>query len=147
MSQIPHDSTPPPSAAEQRQRERKRRRRELFFAAAGFLVALILISVQLDQYRSGGGTAFVILFNINVVILAGVLIVVLRNGIKLALERRRRVMGSRLRTRLVLAFVGLALFPCLLMFLVTTKYVQLSTDFWFKIQMEASMETALDVAR
>lgn len=146
--QTPQDPIPQqPSAAEQRLRERKRRRRELLFAAAGFLVVLILISVQLDQYRSGGGTAFVILFNINVVILAGILIVVLRNGIKLALERRRRVMGSRLRTRLVLAFVGLALFPCLLMLLVATKYVQLSMDFWFKIQMEASMETALDVAR
>ena len=87
------------------------------------------------------------MFNVNFVLLLGILFVVLRNGIKLVLERRRKVLGSRLRTRLVLAFVGFSLLPCLLMFLVTTKYVQLSMDFWFKDQVETSMESALDVAR
>ena len=150
MSQHPDQDDslqPAPSGTKKRMPEHKRRRRELILAAVGFLVVLVLITVQLEQYRTGGGTAFVVLFNINMVILAGILVVVLRNGLKLLLERRRRTIGSRLRTRLVLAFVALALLPCLLMFLVTTKYVQLSMDFWFKIQMETSMETALDVAR
>ncbi|MCV5942720.1 hypothetical protein OFN64_39195, partial [Escherichia coli] len=71
-----------------------------------------------------------VMFNLNFVLLAGILFVVLRNGFKLLLERRRNILGSRLRTRMVLSFVGFSLLPCLLMFFVTAKYVQLSMDFW-----------------
>ena len=134
------------SPVEQRQRERKRRRRELLFAALAFVVVLVLTSIQLGQFQSGDAL-FVFMFNVNFVLLIGILLVVVRNGFKLMLERRRRVLGSRLRTRLVLSFVGFSLLPCLLMFLITTKYVQLSMDFWFKDQVENSMDAALDVAR
>lgn len=133
------------SPAEQRQRERKRRRRELLFAAVAFILVLVLTSIQLDQFQSGDAL-FVFMFNVNFVLLIGILLVVLRNGLKLLLERRRRVLGSRLRTRLVLSFVVLSLLPCLLMFLITTKYVQLSMDFWFKDQVENSMDAALELA-
>ena len=143
----PPEQNPAPfvlSPEEQRQRERKRRRREMLIAAAAFLVVLVLTTVQLDQFKAGD-SLFVVMFNINFVLLLGILLVVLRNGFKLLLERRRSVLGSRLRTRLVLAFLGLSLLPCLLMFFVTAKYVQLSMDFWFKEQIETSMETAVDI--
>ncbi len=153
MSRPPVQDTPPKtteqqafSAAEQRLRDRKRRQQELIIAALAFIVVLVLTSVQLDQFRSGDAL-FVVMFNVNFVLLLGILLVVLRNGFKLLLERRRRALGSRLRTRLVLAMVALSLLPCSLMFLVTTKYVQLSMDFWFKDQVETSMESALDVGR
>ncbi|MDL2315788.1 HAMP domain-containing protein [Desulfovibrio sp. OttesenSCG-928-A18] len=133
------------SPEEQRKRSRKRRRRELFFAGLAFVFVLVLTSVQLGQLRAGEAI-FMVMFQVNFVLLAGVLLVVLRNGFKLLLERRRRIMGSRLRTRMVLSFVGFSLLPCLLMFFVTAKYVQLSMDFWFKEQVETSMETALDLA-
>lgn len=139
---LPYGTEIPP--AEQRQRDRKRRQREMIFAALAFIVVLVLTSLQLNQFKAGD-RLFVVVFNINFVLLLGILLVVLRNGFKLLLERRRRVLGSRLRTRLVLAFLGLSLLPCLLMFFVTTKYVQLSMDFWFKEQIETSMETAVDL--
>lgn len=135
----------PLTPAEQRQRDRKRRQREMFFAAVAFLVVLVLTTFQLDQFRSGDAL-FVVMFNVNFVLLIGILLVVIRNGFKLLLERRRKVLGSRLRTRLVLSFLALSLLPCLLMFLVTTKYVQLSMDFWFRDQVENSMESAMELA-
>lgn len=140
---LPPQGTATPAG--QRERER-RRRRELLLAAVAFLAVLVFTSVQISQLRAGD-RLFVIMFNVNFVLLVGILLVVLRNGFKLLAERRRRLLGSRLRTRLVLSFVGLSLAPCLLMFLVTTKYVQLSMDFWFKDQVETSMETALDLAK
>ncbi|MDR0339857.1 MAG: HAMP domain-containing protein [Desulfovibrio sp.] len=133
------------SPEEQRRRDRKRRQHEMLFAAAAFVVVLILTTLQLNQFRTGD-RAFMVLFNVNFVLLIGILLVVLRNGFKLLLERRRSVLGSRLRTRLVLAFLALSLLPCSLMFFVTTKYVQLSMDFWFKEQIETSMETAQELA-
>lgn len=141
-----HQQNPVRTPAEERSREKKRRRNEFLLAAFAFLFVLILTSIQINQLRAGDAL-FMAMFNINFVLLLGILFVVLRNGFKLLLERRRRVLGSRLRTRLVFAFVTLSLLPCLLMFLVTTKYVQLSMDFWFKDQMETSMDAALDVAR
>ena len=138
---------PEPSAlspAEQRDRERKRRRREMLFAALAFLIVLILTSFQLDEFRAVDAI-FVGVFQINFVLLVGIFLVVLRNGVKIVMERRRKVLGSRLRTRLVLAFVGFSLLPCLLMFFVTAKYVKLSMDVWFKDQIEMSMGAALSL--
>lgn len=141
-----HQQIPVRTPAEERHREKKRRRNEFLLAAFAFLLVLVLTSIQINQLRAGDAL-FMAMFNINFVLLLGILFVVLRNAFKLLLERRRKVLGSRLRTRLVFAFVALSLLPCLLMFLVTTKYVQLSMDFWFKDQMETSMDAALDVAR
>lgn len=132
------------SPPEQRERERKRRRREMFFAALAFSVVLLLTSFQLDEFRAVDAI-FVGVFQINFVLLIGIFLVVLRNGVKIVMERRRKVLGSRLRTRLVLAFVGFSLLPCLLMFFVTTKYVKLSMDVWFKDQIESSMGAALNL--
>jgi two-component system nitrogen regulation sensor histidine kinase NtrY len=76
-----------------------------------------------------------------------VLFVVARNGVKLVLERRRNVLGSRLRSRLVLAFIFLSLVPVALMFYVSAKFVQTSVDYWFKAQVEDSMEQSLEIGR
>lgn len=132
------------SAAEQREREHKRRRREMLFAALAFCIVLVLTSFQLDEFRAVDAI-FVGVFQINFVLLIGIFIVVLRNGVKIVMERRRKVLGSRLRARLVLAFVGFSLLPCLLMFFVTAKYVKLSMDVWFKDQIETSMDAALNL--
>ena len=134
----------PLSPAEQREREQKRRRREMLFAALAFCIVLVLTSFQLDEFRAVDAI-FVGVFQINFVLLVGIFIVVLRNGVKIVMERRRKVLGSRLRTRLVLAFVGFSLLPCLLMFFVTAKYVKLSMDVWFKDQIETSMDAALNL--
>ncbi len=132
-------------AEERRQHERKRRRKEILLAGAATLLVLGLGFFQTTQVLSGG--LFLAIFNLNVVILLGILFVVLRNGLKLLLERRRGVLGSRLRTRLILSFTAMTLVPCLFMFLVTAQFVKQSVDFWFKTQVETSMENALEVAR
>ncbi|ABB39794.1 multi-sensor signal transduction histidine kinase [Oleidesulfovibrio alaskensis G20] len=127
-------------------RERKRRQRELLLAAVAFLAVIILTWVELT-YLGVDSYFFLALFNLNFILLLLVLFIVVRNGVKLILERRRRVLGSRLRTRLVLAFMSLSLFPTVLMFVVSARFVQTSVDYWFKSQVETSMEMALDVGQ
>jgi two-component system nitrogen regulation sensor histidine kinase NtrY len=142
---FPADTPPPPlSEADLVARDRKRRRRELLFAALAFLLVLLLTWIQFEQFRSGD-SLFVVMFNVNFVLLIGILLIVLRNAFKLLLERRRGILGSGLRARLAAAFVAFSLLPCLLMCLITTKYVQLSMDFWFKERVETSMATALEL--
>lgn len=130
---------------EQRMAARKRRRNELAIAGAFFVVMVALILIQL-QYFDSSSIIFFALFNLNAILLLGVLFVVLRNLLKLILERRRRIIGSRLRTRLVLVITGMIIGPCLIMFLVSAQFVKLSVDFWFKNQIETTMDTALSIA-
>ena len=118
----------------------------MLLAAAVFLLIILLTWVEL-RYLGVNSYLFFGLFNLNFILLILVLFIVGRNGVKLLLERRRKVLGSSLRTKLVLAFISLSLVPTVLMFLVSVKFVQTSVDYWFKSQVETSMEQALAVGQ
>ncbi|MBU1248083.1 MAG: PAS domain S-box protein, partial [Proteobacteria bacterium] len=125
-------------------KEKTRRRRELVVAVFCFALIGVLTWVQL-KYMGVNSYLFVGLLELNFILLLLVLFIVTRNAVKLVLERRRKVLGSKLRTRLVLAFISLSLVPTVLMFLVTVKFVQTSVEYWFKDQVEESMEQALSL--
>ncbi len=127
-------------------RERQRRKREVGIALLGVLIIVVLTWVEL-RLLGVNSYLFLGLVNLNIILLLVVLFVVGRNGVKLLLERRRNVLGSRLRTRLVLAFILLSLVPVALMFYVSAKFVQTSVDYWFKTQVEDSMEQSLEIGR
>ena len=73
-------------------------------------------------------------------------ILIFRNLTKLFFERRRRVIGARLRTRLAVAFVGLASLPALLLFLVSLKLITTSVQGWFDVRVEDALRLAADLA-
>lgn len=127
-------------------RERRKRRRELVVALVSAVLIAVFTFVEL-RFLNIRSSLFLVLFNLNFILLLLVLYLVVRNGVKLILERRRNVLGSKLRTRLVLAFIFLSLTPTLLMFAVSAKFVQTSVDYWFKGQVETSMEQALELGR
>lgn len=128
------------------EREQLRRRRELLLALAAFVLASILTRGLFYLYDVGSAL-FIAVFSLNFLLLLVIAVVVIRNGLKLLLERRRGVLGSRLRVRMTLAFMVMTLAPCLLMFFITMKFVQISVDFWFKDQIATTMDEALDVGR
>ena len=70
-----------------------------------------------------GNVIFFLLINLNLILLVLLVFLVTRNLVKLIFERRRGILGSRLRTRLVLAFVSLSLFPTMLLFLVAEGFL------------------------
>jgi two-component system nitrogen regulation sensor histidine kinase NtrY len=127
-------------------REKRRRRREFLFAALGVLGIFLLTWAEI-KFVGVDSYLFLILFNLNFVLLLAICFVVLRNIFKLLLERRRKVLGSRLRTRLVLAFMTLSLIPTLIMYVISVNVVQTSVDYWFAHQVETSMENALEVGQ
>ena len=97
--------------------EVRRRRREAWIIA-GIMVAVVLLAVvqfRLPQSLGSGslGTDAVLiaLIDLNLILLVLLVFLVGRNIAKLIFERRRRIMGSHLRTRLVGAFVAIALLP------------------------------------
>src|SRR5256712_3773360 len=130
-----------------------RRRRREGWIIAGIIVAVVLLAIAqfwLPQSLGSGslGTDAVLIFLIDVNLILLVLLVFLvgRNIAKLIFERRRRILGSHLRTRLVGAFVAIALLPAGLLFLVGLVFVGNSIERWFNGQVERSLEGALEVA-
>jgi two-component system nitrogen regulation sensor histidine kinase NtrY len=127
-------------------RDQRRHRREYVIALI-FIVLIAGLTWAELKYLSGDYYLILNLLILNVVFLLAMLFYVARNAVRLVLERRRRVLGSKLRTRLVLAFISLSLIPTVLIYLVSVKFVQTSVDYWFKGQVEESMEQALELGR
>ncbi|MBP9839334.1 MAG: hypothetical protein KBC84_11575, partial [Proteobacteria bacterium] len=90
---------------------------------------------------------FSLLININIIVVLILVFLVVKNLLTLVLERKRKILGSRLRTRLVTAFVGLSLIPTVMLFLVAKGILESVLQAWFSPQIVASVEGALSVAQ
>ncbi|MDC0336146.1 ATP-binding protein [Pseudodesulfovibrio sp.] len=139
--------TPDPIRISSTSRGEKKRRKWEYILALIFLLLIGGLTWAELKYLSGDYYLILNLLILNVVLLLAMLFYVARNAVRLILERRRRVLGSKLRTRLVLAFISLSLIPTALIYLVSVKFVQTSVDYWFKGQVEESMEQALELGR
>jgi len=132
--------------------EARRRRREVVFIllAALAVVLFVLFEARAPRFERSGSVGtdviLVALINLNLILLGLLVFLVGRNVVKLVLDRRRRILGSRLRTRLVLAFLGIALMPAILLFTVAQGFVSNSIEDWFNAQVEDALEGSLDVA-
>ncbi len=127
-------------------REKRRRRRDFFLVLGAVGLIAILTWVEL-RYFGVDSYLFLAFLNINLILLIVVLFLVVRNVFKLIIERKRKVLGAKLRSRLVLAFVSMSIIPVLLMFFIAVRFVQTSVDYWFKEQVASSMTQALEVGQ
>ncbi len=87
------------------------------------------------------------LINANVLLVLLVLFLVLRNLAELMFERYQKVIGSRLKTKLVLSFVSLSLIPTILLFFVALRFISTSMDYWFNASIEKSLQESLKLAQ
>jgi len=123
------------------------------------MVVFILILIGLVLFFSGryrslketdpsGVNLFVyFLVNINVLLLTVLLFLLGRNTVKLFYEGKKRVFGYRLRTRLVLIFVGFSLIPTILLFFVARGFITDSIDYWFHLDIHKAVEGSLSVSQ
>ena len=75
------------------------------------------------------------------------LVLLFRNLIKLWFERRQKVIGSRFKAKLVLAFLALSVGPAALIFAIASNFINRSIEGWFKPQVERPLDQALAVAQ
>ncbi len=136
-----------------RSQERKRRKREGWVILIAALMILLfaffeelLPDVSAD-YAFTGNVAFFLLVNINIILLVLLVFLVSRNLLKLVLDRHRRILGSRLQSRLVMAFIGISLVPTVMLFLIAESLVTRSVDKWFDSQVVNALKGSLDISR
>ena len=68
------------------------------------------------------------LWNLDAVLILTILMVLTRNLIKLMVERQRRILGARLRTKIVATYIGLALGPVLLLFFYGASLIEVQSE-------------------
>jgi PAS domain S-box-containing protein len=102
-----------------------------------FLFALLFVQQAFDtlQFLSpGSASETLILFalsTINLIAFVVLLMVLVRNIIKLRRERREMKLGSRFKVRLVIYSIALSLLPALWLFFMTAGLINRSVDKWF----------------
>jgi two-component system nitrogen regulation sensor histidine kinase NtrY len=132
----------------------KRRRRETIIIAFLLLVIATLttylflrrFSLGLDIPVLNSILVFA-LVDINVILLLLLLFLTTRNSVKLLFERRRGIMGAKLRTKLVLAFITLSLLPTIALFFVSVQFISSSVESWFNLPVEKALMNSLEVGR
>ncbi len=130
---------------------RKRRRRFIWTALT--LAVILYFGVmegwffRLESDVPLTGNILFALVNLNVILLLLLTYLVLRNIVKLIFERKRNILGHKLRTRLVIAFVGLTLIPTLPLFWLTTQFIFSSMDHWFTQKVEHSLDQSISLMK
>ncbi|MBW2084018.1 MAG: PAS domain-containing sensor histidine kinase, partial [Deltaproteobacteria bacterium] len=136
-----------------RKRDLQRRRRERYIIV--FLLFIIssltylgsrVFDLGLNLPISNSILIFA-LINLNVILLLLLLFLTVRNLVKLLFERRKNIMGAKLRTKLVLAFVSLSLLPTIILFFVSVQFISSSIEYWFNLQIEQSLKKSLEVGQ
>ncbi len=134
-------------------REARRRRRERKIILVTIVVIVVLTFIM--SYLSSRETVIprfqdVLIFgliNINIILVVLLIFLIVRNVVKLVYERRHGILGAKLRTRLVAAFVGLTLVPTVVLFVVAINFLSASIDNWFDIKVGSALNLSLDVAQ
>ena len=117
----------------------------------GIIIVMILTSIvktnlsTLGLVPSSNAVVFTVI-SLNVVLLILVVFLVIRNVVKLMLERRRGVLGTRLRTKLVVAFVTLTTIPSALLFFASVVFLNRSMEGWLSTEVETAIEESMTVA-
>jgi two-component system, NtrC family, nitrogen regulation sensor histidine kinase NtrY len=131
----------------------QRRRRERYIIA--FLVVVIPLLTYLGAriFDLGvdlpitGNILILVLININVILLLLLLYLTVRNLVKLFFERKKGMMGAKLRTKLVVAFMTLSLLPTAILFFVSVQFISTSIEYWFNLPIERSLRNSLEVGQ
>ena len=136
-------------------REQKKKKQRLIRYVIIFCALLIPLLGYLQSGLLKGETSLPIsstvlifaLININGLLLLLMLYLVLRNLVELIFERKQKILGSKLRTRLVISFIALSMVPTVILFFVSLRFVSTSMDYWFNSNVEDSLQASLKLAQ
>lgn len=116
------------------------------------VIAAILVYYQVQRSNEltpeafGSRVLLFVLWNINLILILGIVFVLARVAIKLLLERHRGTLGSHFRTKLVATWVATSLVPIVILFLVANDLLRLSIDRWFNTPVENLVSNSRTIA-
>ncbi|MFN0088033.1 MAG: ATP-binding protein [Blastocatellia bacterium] len=133
------EASTPQSKEPERRIRRRRWRIALLALATTMMFALLFVQAAFNTLPwirpSSVGETFSLyaLSTINFLAFIVLLMVLVRNVIKLRQERVERQLGARFKTRIVIFFLTLSLLPVTFLFFMTTGLINRSIDKWFSL--------------
>ncbi|MDX1631443.1 MAG: ATP-binding protein [Thermoanaerobaculia bacterium] len=118
----------------------------LLLVFLGGLYFLLHTSRDLPSTMVTNRVLLFVLWYIDVLLILTILLVLARNLFKLWIERRRRRLGAKLKTKLVATYIGLSLIPVLVLFFYASELLQQSIERWFTAPVEQVLEQGSAVA-
>lgn len=139
-------------ATGEKQEKKGRRIRFIILACLVLIPALtyletLVFSIEKISFPVSGNVLVFFLININVLLLLLMVFLVLRRIAELIFERRQQLLGSKLRTKLVVSFISLSLIPTALLFFIALQFVSTSMDYWFNSNVDQSLQESLYIAK
>lgn len=122
-------------------KEFMRKNWELLLAFFFFVCIFIGVWVEFTLFHFDLYTFFVIV-NLNLLLLIISGFIVVRKFLQLLIDRRKKILGSHLRFRVVSAFIVAALIPAIFIFFIFSRIVSTSVNYWFSSQVEYTLEQA-----
>ena len=132
--------------------ERRRRRREWgIVAVVAPCLALLFVfeGVVIARSRSlpiGSDAVFFGLVHLNVIGIGLLAFLLSRNVVKLLVDRRRGIIGSKLNTKFVVSFVFTAALSTTALFLLSAFLITHTLDTWFKLQLSDGLRESLAIS-
>ena len=136
------------------EQERVKRRKELW--AIGVVVVSVVCLTLLQAWWMvafnetapfSSNIAVFALINLNVVLVVLLIFLVFRNLFKILLDRRRKILGSKLRSRLVVIFICFSLVPTTLLFIAAANITTKSIKSWIGARVGQALNNALEIAQ
>ncbi len=139
-----------PKTEEQLKKKRKRTTYTIFGVIVALIVSTLIESyfLQAEANSSIANNILILaVFNIIIILLFVLIILITRNLVKVYNERKSKIIGSKFQTKLVIAFLILALVPSILLFMVASKLFTFSIGNWFNLRTEQTLQYSMDIAR
>ncbi len=131
--------------------EREKRKRNLVVIAVVLFLLVtataVEVGIKAPELPIASNVVVIALFNLNLIVFLLLLVLLFRNLVKLSFERRHKILGSKFKTKLVVAFLSLALAPSILIFLIASNLINTSIEGWFKLQVERPLDQSMRVAQ
>lgn len=111
-----------------------------------FISLLICMSLQKNHGIVGAGInrAFLfLLINVHVITIILLLYLIIRQSIKLFLERKKEVPGSVFKRNLLFAFLFFSVIPALFVFFTAGKFIATSIDAWFDTRINIGLHNGI----
>ncbi len=118
------------------------------FWIASSVIAFLLLTTVMEIYlrelnvRSsefGSNILVFLVVNLNVIILAALGLVIIRNLWKLYSERKVKVIGSRFKQKIVFSFLLVAIIPSAFLFWIASGFIYSTVNNWFQFEFERAM--------
>ncbi len=106
-----------------------------------------VVTLGTVEFPVSGNVLMYVLINFNIILLLLIVFLVLRNLVQLIFDRKRKVLGTKLRTKLVISFMSMSLIPTGILFFMALQFVSTSMDYWFNSNVEQALQESVQIGR